>query len=224
MLIPMVSLAQKIELNVNNHVMFRGVVNGKSVEKASRQLLYLSLKAKPDATIYLILDSPGGSVYAGLNFVRTLAAIPQNVECVAIKAHSMAHHFLQACPGKRHIVFNGLSMAHRAAGMFRGTFNKGQVETQLELWTEIVQSMEKVNAKRMGLSLKQYQEYAKDEYWCYGMSCKNKGFVDSVSELSCSKQLLQQTTKEVRHTFFGKYELTYSKCPLLSYPKIKRVK
>ena len=224
MLIPMVSLAQKIELNSNNYVMFRGVVNGKSVAKASRQMLYLSLKAKPDATIYLILDSPGGSVYDGLNFVRTLAAIPQNVECVAIRAHSMAHHFLQACPGKRHILFNGMSMAHRASGSFRGTFNKGRVEKQLELWTEIVQSMEKVNAKRMGLSLEKYQSYAKDEYWCYGMSCKNKNFVDEISSLSCSQQLLQQTTKEVRHTFFGKYELIFSKCPMISYPKIKRIR
>ena len=115
-------------------------------------------------------------------------------------------------------------MAHRASGGFRGTFNRGQVETQLELWTEIVQSMEKVNAKRMGLSLEQYQKYAKDEYWCYGNSCKTKRFVDEVSSLSCSPKLLQQTTKEVRHTFFGKYELSYSKCPIISYPKVKRIK
>ena len=30
-----------------------------------------------------------------------------------------------------------MSMAHRAAGGFRGTFNKGDVEQQLELWTNM---------------------------------------------------------------------------------------
>ena len=38
----------------------------------------------------------------------------------------MAHHFLQACPGKRHGVANMASMAHRASGGFFGTFNKGR--------------------------------------------------------------------------------------------------
>ena len=222
LLIPTLALSQ-ITLTENNHVVFKGVVNAQSVAKASRDLLKLSFKTKPGDTLYLVLDSPGGSVHYGLNFVQLFATIPRNVECIAKKAHSMAHHFLQACPGKRYGVANMMSMAHRAAGGFRGTFNKGDVEQQLELWTSIVQSMEKVNAKRMGLSLEKYQSYAKDEYWCHGYDCVKKNFVDSIVVVGCSEKLVNEETSRKVNTFFGSYKVYESKCPFIGMTRYERI-
>ena len=222
MLLPAIVLG-KIELTENNHVLFKGVVNGKSVAEASRALLKLSFKTKPGDTIYLVLDSPGGSVFDGLDFVQLFATIPRNVECVAIRAHSMAHHFLQACPGKRYGVSNMISMAHRASGTFQGSFNKGDVEDQLEFWTNIVQSMEKVNASRMKLTLEDYQSKAKDEYWCHGNGCVKKNFVDEITQVTCSPELIDKSTNEVVHTFFGTYNIEYSSCPLIKYGKVSKV-
>ena len=222
LLIPTLALSQ-ITLTENNHVLFKGVVNAESVGKAAKDLLKLSFKTKPGDTLYLVLDSPGGSVYHGLNFVQLFATIPRNVECIAIKAHSMAHHFLQACPGKRYGVSNMMSMAHRAAGGFRGTFNKGDVEQQLELWTNIVQSMEKVNAKRMGLSLEKYQSYAKDEYWCHGYDCVKKNFVDSIQKVGCSEKLVNKETSRTVNSFFGRYKVYESKCPLIGMVRYERI-
>ena len=222
LLIPTLALSQ-ITLTENNHVVFKGVVNAQSVAKASRDLLKLSFKTKPGDTIYLVLDSPGGSVHYGLNFVQLFATIPRNVECVAIKAHSMAHHFLQACPGKRYGVANMMSMAHRAAGGFRGTFNRGDVEQQLELWTSIVQSMEKVNAKRMGLTLEKYQSYAKDEYWCHGYDCVKKNFVDSIVVVGCSEKLVNEETSRKVNTFFGSYKIYESKCPFIGMTRYEKI-
>ncbi len=222
LLIPTLALSQ-ITLTENNHVVFKGVVNAQSVAKASRDLLKLSFKTKPGDTIYLVLDSPGGSVYHGLNFVQLFATIPRNVSCIAKKAHSMAHHFLQACPGKRYGVANMMSMAHRAAGGFRGTFNKGDVEKQLELWTSIVQSMEKVNAKRMGLSLEKYQSYAKDEYWCHGYDCVKKNFVDSIETVGCSEKLVNKETSRKVNTFFGSYKIYESKCPFIGMTRYEKI-
>jgi|TARA_B100001094_G_scaffold312723_1_gene349697 ATP-dependent protease ClpP protease subunit len=135
----------------------------------------------------------------------------------------MAHHFLQACPGKRYGVANMMSMAHRAAGGFRGTFNKGDVEQQLELWTSIVQSMEKVNAKRMGLSLEKYQSYAKDEYWCHGYDCVKKNFVDSIVVVGCSEKLVNEETSRKVNTFFGSYKVYESKCPFIGMTRYERI-
>lgn len=223
MLLPTITMG-KITLTKDNHVLFKGVVNAKSVAEASREMLRISFKTKPGDTIYLVLDSPGGSVFHGLDFVQLLATIPRNVECVAIRAHSMAHHFLQACPGKRHGVSNMLSMAHRASGSFRGTFNKGDVEDQLEFWTNIVQSMEKVNAKRMSLSLEDYQAKAKDEYWCHGAGCVKKNFVDEITQVACSENLVNASKTEVIHTFFGSYKINYSKCPLIKFGRVTKIK
>ena len=222
LLIPTLALSQ-ITLTENNHVVFKGVVNAQSVAKASRDLLKISFKTKPGDTIYLVLDSPGGSVHAGLNFVQLFATIPRNVSCIALRAHSMAHHFLQACPGKRYGVANMMSMAHRAAGSFRGTFNKGDVEKQLELWTGIVQSMEKVNAKRMGLTLEKYQSLAKDDYWCHGYSCVKKNFVDSIETVGCSEKLVNEETSRKVNTFFGSYKIYESKCPFIGMTRYERL-
>ena len=222
LLVPTLALSQ-ITLTENNHVVFKGVVNAQSVAKASRDLLKLSFKTKPGDTLYLVLDSPGGSVHYGLNFVQLFATIPRNVECIAIKAHSMAHHFLQACPGKRYGVSNMMSMAHRAAGGFRGTFNKGDVEQQLELWTNIVQSMEKVNAKRMGLTLEKYQSYAKDEYWCHGYDCVKKNFVDSIVTVGCNEKLVSEETSRKVNSFFGSYKIYESKCPFIGMTRYERL-
>ena len=223
MLLPTIVLG-KITLTENNHVLFKGVVNGKSVAEASRDLLKLSFKTKPGDKIYLVLDSPGGSIFDGLDFVQLLATIPRNVECIAITAHSMAHHFLQACPGKRYGVSNMMSMAHRASGTFRGSFNKGDVEKQLEFVTEVVQSMEEVNAKRMGLSLERYQELAKDEYWCHGKSCVKNNFVDEIIKVSCDESLLNKTTTQTVSTFFGTYNIEYSACPIIKYGNVSRAR
>jgi ATP-dependent protease ClpP protease subunit len=223
MLLPAIVLGN-ITLTETNHVLFKGAVNAKSVSEASKALLKLSFKTKPGDTIYLVLDSPGGSVYAGLDFVQLFATIPRNVECIAIKAHSMAHHFLQACPGKRHGVANVMSMAHRASGGFRGTFNKGDVERQLELWTGIVQGMEKVNAKRMGLSLEKYQSLAKNEYWCHGYDCVKKNFLDQISKVSCSESLIDKNTTTQVNTFFGRFIVESSACPLIKFGKITPIR
>jgi len=223
LLIPTLALSQ-ITLTENNHIVFKGVVNASSVGKASKDLLKLSFKTKPGDTIYLVLDSPGGSVYDGLNFVQLFATLPRNVSCIALRAHSMAHHFLQACPGKRYGVANMASMAHRASGGFRGTFNRGQVEQQLELWTGIVQSMEKVNAKRMGLSLEKYQTLAKDEYWCHGYDCVKKNFVDSIQTVGCSEKLVNKETSRTVNSFFGSYKIYESGCPLIGMIRYERIK
>lgn len=222
LLIPAIAMSQ-ITLTENNHIVFKGVVNAASVGKASKDLLKLSFKTKPGDTLYLVIDSPGGSVYDGLNFVQLFATIPRNVSCIAIKAYSMGHHFLQACPGKRYGVPNMSSMAHRASGMFRGTFNAGDVEQQLELWTGIVQGMEKVNAKRMGLSLQKYQSYAKDEYWCHGYDCVKKNFVDSIQTVGCNEKLVNKETSRTVNTFFGSYKVYESKCPLIGMVRYERM-
>lgn len=219
LLIPTIVFSN-IELTENNHVLFKGVVNAKSVAEASRALLKLSFKTKPGDKIYLVIDSPGGSIIDGLDFVQLFISIPRDVECVAIKAHSMAHHFLQACPGKRFGIRNMVSMAHRASGTFEGSFNKGEIEDQLEFWTGIVQSMEQVNADRMKLTLEEYQAKAKDEYWCHGKSCIKKNFVDEITQVTCSKELIESSTTETVHTFFGRFTVSYSKCPLLRYGEV----
>ena len=198
-----------INLDNDNTIIFKGQVNGQSVAKFGDRLLKMSAKAKEDAVFYLILDSPGGSIYSGLSLISLMQSVPQKIHCVALFAASMAHTILQACPGKRYVASNnGVVMIHRARGGFFGQFNNGEVESQLVFWRSIVGKMEKDNAARMKYGFKYYKARAKDEWWCSTSRCVTERFADSMVNLKCDASLLNIKIKLGR----GYY---YSGCPLI---------
>lgn len=206
-----------INLTEKNSFTFRGTVSSSSVDKYGKKLLQLSAKSKRDATIYLVLDSPGGSIYAGSRFITIMQSIPQKVSCIVKFAASMAHSILQYCTGNRYALSNGVSMIHRARGGFYGQFNDGEIEKQLEFWKSIINSMEVHNSKRMKMSLKDYKKYSKDEFWCYGYNCKKWNFVDKITNITCSEGLIKGTEEVSTYSFMGRRRtIVYSLCPLLN--------
>jgi len=198
-----------LQLTENNTVTLKGAINFNSVSDVGKELLELSAKTRLNSEIYLILDSPGGSIYAGMSFINLMKSIPQKIHCVAKFAASMAHSILQACPGNRYISKgDGVVMIHRARGGFFGQFNNGEVESQLKLWKNIVSDLEKVNAVRMDYSLKYYRKRSKDEWWCSNERCVKERFVDSAIYLRCSSKLIAKKIK-VNKKYY------YSGCPLI---------
>ena len=199
-------------LNKENTITFRGPVNGRSVAKFGDRLLKMSAKANESAIFYLVLDSPGGSIYDGLSLISLIQSVPQKIHCIALFAASMAHTILQACPGKRYVASNnGVVMIHRAKGMFMGQFNNGEVESQLVFWRRLVGKMEKDNASRMKYGYKYYKARAKDEWWCSTKQCVTERFADSMVNLKCDISLLKMRIRIKR----GYY---YSGCPLIRSP------
>lgn len=203
------SKTRQILLTEENTFLFRGPINTSSVSKFGNRLLKMSSAARSDATFYIVLNSPGGSIYAGLALISLIESIPQKIHCVAIFAASMAHAVLQACPGKRYLsTNNGVVMIHRAKGMFMGQFNNGEVESQLVFWRKLVGKMEKDNASRMKYGYKDYQSRAKDEWWCSNKNCLKERFVDEIVKLKCSKYLIREKIKLSEYYY-------YSACPLI---------
>lgn len=165
--------------------------------------------------IYLIVNSPGGSVYAGMRFISFAKTI-DNLETVTIFAASMASAIVEALPGTRHGTENAVTMFHRARGTFSGQFEDGEVESQLAMWKKIVRKMERTNANRIGISLKQYKLNVVNEWWVYGDDNVANKTLDKISTVKCSSSLLKnKRTRKVR-TLFGTYEETLSDCPLLN--------
>ena len=209
--IPIPQKSKHYLLTEENTVTFRGPVYSGSVTDFGERLLNLSYSLREGDTINIVLDSPGGSIYAGLNLISLIESVPQKVNCIAIFAASMAHSILQACPGKRYIASNnGVVMIHRARGMFSGQFNDGEVESQLKTWKQIVMTMEKNNAARMCYSYDDYKARAKDEWWCSAKQCIRENFADKIVNLKCSKELFRKRIRSGRFIF--------SACPLLRSP------
>lgn len=211
--------AEKIVLTTYNTVNFRGVVDGISITKAQYDLVkQVKLRGNKNYPIYLVFDSPGGSIVAGQAFIEFVKSI-KNLHTISVFAASMASGIVEAIPGKRYVLGTGVMMFHRAYGSFEGQFETGELESQIKLWKEIVLSMEVINAERMGISIADYKAKVANEWWAYGINAVTEGMADSVANVTCTPNLIDLNDIVLSADLFGESKLTYSGCPLFRVPK-----
>lgn len=217
-LLPKLAAAETIILTTTNTVTFRGEVSLESTTRMQLELTALEvLRGKADYPIYLVMDTPGGSIFAGENFIEFAKTI-RNVKTITLFAASMGSAIVQGLPGERLVVDTGIYMYHRASGSFEGQFEDGELESSLEFWKSYVRVMEQRNADRLGLDLKTYKAKAKDEYWVRGKAAVAEKSADRVVSIKCSTSLINQEITEVSFSLFGPASVTYSGCPLLRAP------
>lgn len=223
MLIAVPTMASpKIVLTTANTVTFRGVVDGTSITKAQLKLVDLvKLRGKAKYPIYLVLDSPGGSIVAGQAFIEFAKNIP-NLETITIFSASMAAGIVEALPGKRNITENGILMFHRASGGFEGQFEEGELESQLSLWKKIVRSMEQKNADRLGITLADYKARIVNEWWLFGSQAVLEKGMDQTVDLVCSQALIDERESVHQQVFIFTIESEFSGCPLFRAPLSKQ--
>jgi ATP-dependent Clp protease protease subunit len=110
-------------------IMLEGVVNDQQANLVVAQLLYLEAE-NPEKDISLFINSPGGSVTAGLAMYDTMQFIRPDV-CTYVmgQAASMGSFLAQAgAPGKRFVLPESRTMIHRVSSGTRGT--SGSVHVQ----------------------------------------------------------------------------------------------
>lgn len=95
------------------------------------QLLFLEAE-NPDKDIHLYINSPGGSVTAGMSIYDTMQFIKPDVSTICIgQACSMGAFLLAAgAKGKRHCLPNSRVMIHQPLGGFRGRATDIEIHAQ----------------------------------------------------------------------------------------------
>lgn len=211
--IPSLSYAEEtIVLTERNTISLNSVVSSKSVAKLTVELISKSQQLAPKDVIYLVLDTPGGSVEAGLDFLQATKAVPQEIKTISLFAASMGFHMQQAL-GERLILSNSVLMSHRAAGGIEGTM-PGSFNTQANLWLNIIKNSDSVAAKRMNLSLDKYYDKIRDEYWVSGEQAIKDKAADRVVKVICDKTL-EGTSVEYQQVFIFSFRSEKAKCPLV---------
>jgi len=210
-----ISLAKTRVLKDTNTVTFRGVVTYKTVAEASQKLLKLSNKLGKKEVIYLVLDTPGGYISAGLEFIQMVKALPQRVITITNFAASMGFIFVQNFDN-RYVLPHGTLMAHRAWMLEMGQV-PGEFNVRSNYWRKKIYDMEKTVAKRLGMSLREYRKFSYNEYWADGIDCVKDKTADKIVSARCGKSLVD-TYEDTIATFFGPIKVTWSKCPLITAP------
>lgn len=95
------------------------------------QLLFLESE-NPDKDIFLYINSPGGSVTAGMSIYDTMQFIKPNVSTLCVgQACSMGAFLLAGgAPGKRYVLPNSRVMIHQPLGGFQGQASDIQIHAQ----------------------------------------------------------------------------------------------
>jgi ATP-dependent Clp protease protease subunit len=207
--------AKEIVLTDQNCVSLRGPVDRQSVGDVITDLNKLAQTGNQKDPIYLVLNTPGGSVMAGLELMQYMNTTRRPVHVVANFAASMGFHILQSSK-VRYVTQYGTIMSHRASGGFEGDIPQ-QINSRLKHIIDLVGKMdEQVVSRTNGKFNKEtYAELIRDEYWSVGTTAIKDGFADEVASLKCDSTLNGTVTKIVRFSIF-EAEVNFSKCPLIS--------
>lgn len=204
----------KILLTEDNSIVFNQQVSGEYVAKKTLEIMQKSLKA---SELYLVLDTPGGSVTAGLAFVDAIKALDIKVHTITLFAASMGYQFVQEL-GTRYITASGTLMSHRGAVSGISGQVPGELNSRVNHIQAILNGMSARASARVGMSKKDYDAAIVNELWVYGEDAVAGKHADALADVKCSQALMKDTYKESIITIFGRASLVFSKCPLISTP------
>jgi len=143
------------------------------------QLLLLAAE-DPQKDIWLYINSPGGSVTAGMAIFDTMEWVPNDVATVAMGlAASMGQFLLSAgAAGKRYATPHARVMMHQPSGGIGGTASDIKIQAQQML--HIKKQMAELIAQHTGQTLEQIETDSDRDRWFTAEDALAYGFVDHV--------------------------------------------
>lgn len=160
-------------------IMLSGEVNDQMANSVIAQLLFLDAQdSNKDISIYI--NSPGGSVTAGLAIYDTMNFIKADVQTIAMgMAASMASVLLTAgTKGKRFALPNATVLIHQPLGGAQGQ------QTEIEIAAnEILKTRKRLNkilAESSGQSLEQIQKDTDRDHYLTAQEAKDYGLIDGI--------------------------------------------
>lgn len=160
-------------------VFLEGEVNDVTASLVKAQLLFLESE-DPKADIYLYINSPGGSVTAGMGIYDTMNLVKPDVctVCTGLAASMGAFLLSSGAKGKRYCLPNSEVMIHQPLGGVQG-----QVTDMAITMARMEKLKKKLTAIMAGNCGKAYDEVAPDmerDHWLDAEEAKAYGLVDSI--------------------------------------------
>ena len=163
----------------NRVLMLGSDVNDEIANQVCAQLLYLEGE-DPEADIWLYINSPGGSVTAGMAIYDTMQFVGCDVATVCLGLAASMGQFLltSGAPGKRYTLPNARIMMHQPLAGLSG--QAADIAIQAEQLAYIKRRMAEMISEHSGQTFEQVQQDSERDRWFTAEAAKDYGLVDSV--------------------------------------------
>lgn len=143
------------------------------------QILLLAAE-DPNKDIYLYINSPGGSISAGMAIYDTMQYVQNDVATVAMGlAASMGQFLLSAGhPSKRYALPHARIMMHQPSGGLGGTASDIRIQAEQMLFAK--EQMAELIAEHTGQTVEQIRKDSDRDRWFSADEAKTYGFIDHV--------------------------------------------
>lgn len=160
-------------------IMLSDEVNDTTASLIVAQLLFLEAQ-DPDKDIQFYINSPGGSVTAGLAIYDTMQYIKADVSTICIGMAASMGAFLLAAgtPGKRIALPNSEIMIHQPSGGSRG--QASDIKIQAEQILKLRSKLNEMLAANTGKPLDQIERDTERDYFMTAEEAKEYGIIDKV--------------------------------------------
>ena len=163
-------------------IMLSGVITDDVASSIVAQLLYLAAKdSKKD--IYLYINSPGGSVTAGMAIYDTMSHIKPDVStiCVGMAASMGAFLLSSGAKGKRYALPNSEIMIHQPLGGASGQATEIMIAANHIL--KVKERLNKILAKNTNQPYERIVSDTERDNYMFATEAKEYGIVDEISEV-----------------------------------------
>lgn len=156
-----------------------GPVTDQSANLVVAQLLFLESE-NPDKDISLYIDSPGGSVYAGLSIYDTMQFIKPDVStiCLGMAASMGAFLLATGAKGKRFALPNSRIMIHQPSGGTNGT--AADIEIQAKEILELRSRLNTILSEHTGQSIEKIAVDTERDNFMSSAQAVEYGIIDGV--------------------------------------------
>jgi ATP-dependent Clp protease protease subunit len=156
-----------------------GPVNDQTANLVVAQMLFLESE-NPDKDIFLYINSPGGSVSAGMSIYDTMQFIKPDVStmCMGLAASMGSFLLMAGAKGKRLSLPNSRIMIHQPSGGAQGQATDIEIHAREILKTR--EQLNKIYADRTGQTLERIQADMERDFFLDPQEAKAYGLIDLV--------------------------------------------
>ena len=173
-----------ITLSHDNHAALIGEVNTETVNEVIETMHQIN---QPEILLYI--NSPGGLVFEGDKLMAYMDYRQQTgtqITCIAQMAHSMAFSIMQKCD-LRLVTASTMMMQHQISLGSYGELAK--VNNYLQLINQVSKRLNQQAAKRIGVSLEEFEKRVQQDWWSYGENIVKENIADSLAIVGCHNTL-----------------------------------